>query len=74
MDVGDDITSAVLGHYGCFHRCLLFQGAHTDQPERIRLHVLNRYDDAIARRAEKHGERCSEPEPWRANDVEAAAE
>lgn len=74
MDVGDDITSAVLGHYGCFYRCLLFQGPkhHLDDPTKLRLHVLNRYDDAIAARAEKHGERTSEPEPWSGSGAQAA--
>lgn len=66
MDLADpdDASVQILGRVGCFHRCLLFQGAHQDQPERIRLHVLNRYDATIAERHRLFGFRTSEIEPW----------
>lgn len=64
MDLGED-DRGTPAHWGCFHRCFLFQG--TDHEDgRLRLPVLNFYDEEIAKRQAEHG-RCtasSDPDPW----------
>lgn len=76
LDLADpgDLSSAVLGHYGCFYRCLLFQAPEPMRrdPERLRLRVLQRFEESLAEREAANGARSTELEPW--SEVAGAAE